>query len=215
MKSKNAQTKNGTWDNTYKAKDFRIEDGRIVLGNYELKSVRIEKVHPNWLKDIEHEFRIAPVYSSNGSEIPNSFHFEPYSDLSFLLNAIKEQVEIQGRQKKIDQIYKDWEKNLNKYLHKNALNKYGQTSCVMKLSDFDVYVEDDRTPKVLLWNLLSNCKPNLCIPKDDVLVEDGKVKINTQNISLVKQDFVRYREVNEFGFKRKTREIIKRMNQVM
>lgn len=209
MRNKNAQTKNGIWDNTYKAKDFRIEDGRIVLGNYELKSVRIEKVPPSWLKDIEHEFRIAPVYSRNGAVIPNSFHFEPYSDLSFLLNAIKEQVEIQERQKKIDQVYKDWEKNLNKYLHKNALDKYGQTSCVMKLSDFDVYVEDDRTPKVLLWNLLSSCKPNLCVPKNDVVVEDGKVKINTQNISFVKQDFVRYREVNEFGFKRKTKEIIK------
>lgn len=208
-KRKNKQPKNSIWDNTYKAKDFRIEDGRIVLENYELKSVRIEKVHPNCLKDIEHEFRIAPVYSSNGTVIPFSFHFEPYTDLSFLLNEIKKQVEIQERQKEIDQVYKDWEKNLNKYLHKNALNKYGQTSCVMKLSDFDVYVKDDKTPKVLLWNLLSSCKPNLCVPKDDVLVEDGKVTINTQNVSLVKQDFVKYREVDEFGFKRKTREIIK------
>lgn len=91
-KRKNIQSKNSIWDNTYKAKDFIIEDGRIVLGNYELKSVRIKKTHPNWLKDIEHEFKIAPAYSNNGSEIPNSFHFEPYTDLSFLLDAIKQQV---------------------------------------------------------------------------------------------------------------------------
>lgn len=79
----------------------------------------------------------------------------------------------------------------------------------MKLSDLDVYVEDDKTPKVLLWNLLSSCKPNLCVPKKDVVVEDGKIAISTQNISLVKQDFVRYGKGNEFGLKHKEREIIK------
>ena len=80
------------WNKDYKASDFVITEGKISIGKYFLKSVRIHEIHPSWLRDIKHIFHIAPECNRKGEK---RFHFVPYTDLSLLLNDVSEQKEIQ------------------------------------------------------------------------------------------------------------------------
>lgn len=172
------------FDKTYKASDFIIEDGYIQLGNMKLKSVRIAKVHPSWLVDIYHEFTIASDY-----ERPGQFHFVPYTDLSFLLDAIDIQIKEENRrinQKKFDGFKLKLPQLINEYIssflnridiftynqltHQRFFDLLKRTNVLSEDVDFETF-------KSMLH------ENNVRIPVEDIEVEDDWVTIRTQNLS--------------------------------
>lgn len=76
-----------------------------------------------------------------------------------------------------------------------------------RLSDFDVNIENDAISEVFLWNTFWNdFNPNLSVPINDVIVEEGNIIVNTQNIYLTKQPYIFYKDINECGINFKTKE---------
>ena len=194
------------WKKDYKASDFVISDGKIMLGEFYLKSARIHKVHKSWLENIEHIFHIAPEYNKDGEIIPNRFHFVPYNDLSILLNSISEQMDAQYKRKSIDEIYREWDDTLLKHLHIRGIRPFFK-----KLIGIGVHTVSDDS-EILVWDKTDNINPNISVPMTDVTVSDGYITVSTKNIKFTKQayykryvniDYLAYEEIiqpNEDGY---------------
>ena len=176
------------WNKDYKASDFVINNGKISLGKYFLKSVKIHKTHSSWLTDIEHIFHIAPERNNDGHILPNQFHFVPYTDLSLLLNEISRQKEEQYREKYIDMIYKEWQKHLfdyllitNCYFSNSQYNKE-----ILKIIEIQHHY---KSSDVVIWDNIKNGTPNISIPMSDITVKDGKIIVKTKNAFFTKQPY--------------------------
>lgn len=199
---------NEMWSKSYNAQDFKIEDGAITIGKYVLKSVRIKKTHPSWLVNIEHIFKIAPERDKKGRILPNRFHFVPYTDLSFLLHSIEEQQNKQTRKKEIENIYNLWEQKLQRYLLMAPPLYYHPFYILKKLSEYEIKSDDTNSSQIMLWDNYHIYKPNLCVPINDVDVEDGKICVCTKNISFVKQPYKRHSLNESFDFPNEANEIL-------
>ena len=104
------------WEKDYYASDFKLNNGSISIGKYILKSVRIKKTHSSWLNNIEHIFHISPVYNGEKQMCQFEFHFEPYTDLSLLLNEIHKKKEDEYKKQVFAKIDKKWNKLLYEFL---------------------------------------------------------------------------------------------------
>lgn len=177
------------WNKDYKASDFAVSDGKISLGKYYLKSKRIHKIHPSWLKNIEHIFHIAPEYNENGEIIPYRFHYVPYTDLSYLLEDVEKQIEVQNRRKAIEKVYKEWKCNLFNYLHMHHNFNGIKTHSVKGVFNMmNIQIDNDLYTEMLFYNS-NDKKPNICIPMSDVSVVDGKISVLTKNACFTLQPY--------------------------
>ncbi len=159
----------------YHASDFVFDDGVIRLGDWKLQSRRIKKVHPSWLNLIDHEFKIACE-----SKKLKLFHFVPYTDLSFILNAIAEKIKEQEERKTRQAFEKDKERIS------------AQIGLFLNNSMCNIYEDDNRLrhKAVNLYNLMANHtlvdiskddfinsvhECNLRVPFEDVDICDGYI----------------------------------------
>lgn len=161
--------------NTYHASDFLFDDGVIKLGDWKLQSKKIKKVHPSWLELIDHEFKIAC-----DSKKLKLFHFVPYTDLSFILNAIAEKIKEHEERKTRQAFEKDKERI------------FAQIGVFLNNSMCSIYEDDNRlrhravnlydlmfnhglvnTSKDEFINSVHEC--NLSVPLEDVEIYDGYI----------------------------------------
>lgn len=169
----------------YMAKDFSVEDGCIVLENWKLKSVRIKAILPSVLMRINHKFTIAKE-----SGKMNEFHFVPYTDLSYLLEAAdKSEKEIAWNTVE-DRCY-EYVKKLTlspSYFQEKVNNIDDITDYHMKRADslFKVMKEfkliDEKV--AIFREKISSCC--IDIPLSDIKIYDGYIEVITDNISLSK-----------------------------
>ena len=169
------KTKLDIFGKTYHASDFSLDDGVIKLGEWVLRSKRIKKVHPSWLELIDHEFKIACE-----SRKLKTFHFVPYTDLSFILNAITEKIKEQEERKTRETFEND----------KDQLTT--QIGAFLNNSMCNIYEDDNhlRHKAANLYNIMSNYgivdipkedfinsvhECNLRVPFEDVEIYDGYV----------------------------------------
>lgn len=180
-----AKPKPDIFGKIYHASDFSFDDGMIILGDWKLRSKRIKKVHPSWLELIDHEFKIACE-----SKKLKLFHFVPYTDLSFILNAVAEKVKEQEERKRRlafendkDRLATQIEVFLNNsmcniyeddtHLRHKAINLY---NIIAKSGIVDIPKED-------LIGSVHEC--NLRVPFEDVEIYDGYIVCNMQRCGFV------------------------------
>lgn len=160
---------------TYHASDFSLDDGVIKLGDWVLRSKRIKKVHPSWLKLIDHEFKIACE-----SRKLKTFHFVPYTDLSFILNAIAEKIKEQEERKTRQAFDNDKERlttQIGVFLNKSMCNIYEDDTRLrhkaVNLYDIMSNYGIVDIPKEDFINSVHEC--NLRVPFEDVEIYDGYI----------------------------------------
>ena len=163
----------------HKASEFTLEDGIIQIGGYVLQSKRIKSIHSSWLKDIDHDFYIVRDYL-----FKDSFYFEPPTDLSYMLNAIKNQMEQQEEETERKNFHKLLEKNIEEYFYSyidiSYLNNQNTIPYNQKfLSEFlgvesPTYYYGNRRPKDFL-----------CVPMENVKVKDGIIEITLKNTDII------------------------------
>lgn len=161
--------------NIYHASDFLFEDGVIRLGDWKLRSKRIKKVHSSWLELIDHEFKIACE-----SKKLKLFHFVPYTDLSFILNAIAEKIEEQEERKTRQAFEKDKERisaQIGVFLNNSMCSIYEDDNLLRHraVNLYDLMVNHGlvNTTKDEFINSVHEC--NLSVPLEDVEVYDGYI----------------------------------------
>lgn len=160
---------------TYHASDFSLDDGVIKLGDWVLRSKRIKKVHPSWLKLIDHEFKIACE-----SRKLKTFHFVPYTDLSFILNAIAEKMKEQEERKTRQAFDNDKDRlttQIGAFLNKSMCNIYEDDTRLrhkaVNLYDIMSNYGIVDIPKEDFVNSVHEC--NLRVPFEDVEIYDGYI----------------------------------------
>lgn len=160
---------------TYHASDFSLDDGVIKLGDWVLRSKRIKKVHPSWLKLIDHEFKIACE-----SRKLKTFHFVPYTDLSFILNAITEKMKDQEERKTRQAFDNDKDRlttQIGAFLNKSMCNIYENDTRLrhkaVNLYDIMSNYGIVDIPKEDFVNSVHEC--NLRVPFEDVEIYDGYI----------------------------------------
>ena len=160
---------------TYHASDFSLDDGVIKLGDWVLRSKRIKKVHPSWLKLIDHEFKIACE-----SRKLKTFHFVPYTDLSFILNAIAEKMKDQEERKTRQAFDNDKDRlttQIGAFLNKSMCNIYENDTRLrhkaVNLYDIMLNYGIVDIPKEDFVNSVHEC--NLRVPFEDVEIYDGYI----------------------------------------
>lgn len=160
---------------TYHASDFSLDDGVIKLGDWVLRSKRIKKVHPSWLKLIDHEFKIACE-----SRKLKTFHFVPYTDLSFILNAIAEKMKDQEERKTRQAFDNDKDRlttQIGAFLNKSMCNIYENDTRLrhkaVNLYDIMSNYGIVDIPKEDFVNSVHEC--NLRVPFEDVEIYDGYI----------------------------------------
>lgn len=160
---------------TYHASDFSLDDGVIKLGDWVLRSKRIKKVHPSWLKLIDHEFKIACE-----SRKLKTFHFVPYTDLSFILNAIAEKMKEQEERKTRQAFDNDKDRlttQIGAFLNKSMCNIYENDTRLrhkaVNLYDIMSNYGIVDIPKEDFVNSVHEC--NLRVPFEDVEIYDGYI----------------------------------------
>lgn len=161
--------------NIYHASDFLFDDGVIRIGDWKLQSKRIKKVHPSWLKLIDHEFKIACE-----SKKLKLFHFVPYTDLSFILNAIEEKIKEQ-EERKTRQAFENDKKRISaqigRFLNNSMCNIYEDDNHLRHkaVNLYDIMVNHGLVNiyKDDFINSVHEC--NLRVPFEDVDICDGYI----------------------------------------
>ncbi|MDE5629349.1 MAG: hypothetical protein K2I69_07290 [Muribaculaceae bacterium] len=160
---------------TYHASDFSLDNGVIKLGEWALQSKRIKKVHPSWLELIDHEFKIACE-----SRKLKTFHFVPYTDLSFILNAIAEKMKEQEESKTRQAFENDKNRlttEIGAFLNNSMCNIYEDDTRLrhkaVNLYDIMSNYGIADIPKEDFINSVHGC--NLRVPFEDVEIYDGYV----------------------------------------
>ena len=178
------------WNKDYKASDFVIINGKITLGKYYLKSVRIPQIHKSWLKDIDHIFHIAPEYSRDGNIKSFEFHFVPYTDLTLLLNEVVRQKEVQAKQRELREVHRKWNNILYDYLQmRHNINGIKKRSVKDVFNMINVQIEKENCAEILFFDISNGNKPNVKVPMSDVTVVDGQISVLTKNISFTLQPY--------------------------
>lgn len=161
--------------NTYPASDFLFDDGVIKLGDWKLQSKKIKKVHPSWLELIDHEFKIA--YDSKKLKL---FHFVPYTDLSFILNAIAEKIKEHEERKTRQAFEKDKERifaQIRVFLNNSMCSIYEDDNRLRHraVNLYDLMFNHGlvNTSKDEFINSVHEC--NLSVPLEDVEIYDGYI----------------------------------------
>lgn len=167
--------KHDIFGKTYHASDFLLDDGVIKLGDWVLRSKRIKKVHPSWLELIDHEFKIACE-----SRKLKTFHFVPYTDLSFILNAIAEKMREHEEWKTRQAFENDKERlttQIRAFLNKSMCNIYEDDTRLrhraVNLYDIMAHHGLIDIPKEDFIDSVHEC--NLRVPFEDVEIYDGYV----------------------------------------
>lgn len=167
--------KHDIFGKTYHASDFLLDDGVIKLGDWVLRSKRIKKVHPSWLELIDHEFKIACE-----SRKLKTFHFVPYTDLSFILNAIAEKMREHEEWKTRQAFENDKERlttQIRAFLNKSMCNIYEDDTHLRHkaVNLYDIMANHGLIdiPKEDFIDSVHEC--NLRVPFEDVEIYDGYV----------------------------------------
>lgn len=161
--------------NIYHASDFLFDAGVIRIGDWKLQSKRIKKVHPSWLKLIDHEFKIACE-----SKKHKLFHFVPYTDLSFILNAIAEKIMEQEEQKTRLAFDKDKEHisaQIGRFLNNSMCNIYEDDNHLRHkaVNLYDIMVNHGLV-NISKDDLINSVhESNLHVPFEDVDIYDGYI----------------------------------------
>lgn len=167
--------KHDIFGKTYHASDFLLDDGVIKLGDWVLWSKRIKKVHPSWLELIDHEFKIACE-----SRKLKTFHFVPYTDLSFILNAIAEKMREHEEWKTRQAFENDKERlttQIRAFLNKSMCHIYEDDTRLRHraVNLYDIMANHGLIdiPKEDFIDSVHEC--NLRVPFEDVDIYDGYV----------------------------------------
>lgn len=195
---KEVTTLNDVYSKSYKASDFEIKKGVIILGNLRLNSVRIQAYKSKWLDNITHEFTIAPEPNAKGQ-----FHFVPYTDLSVLLKLADE-----NKQAKIRLEKEKRQKELQESFLEQLPHVFSQYFAYSEQKDYYPALDVDH---IHAYNILSKAKlvqegfsysDYTALAKEkchyvefcDLDISDGEVAFKTEKIDLCwnLSDFYQY-----------------------
>lgn len=178
-----------TFSRQYKASDFTILDGRIEIGPFYLKSFRIHRTDTHLLENIDHIFHIKPDANNQ-----LKFHFDPYTDLSFLLEEIARQAIIykaQQRRIEYERIRVKLETDIDYYITENSKDNiqhreypywFHYENVFEALKNYNV-INGTITFEEFLLDLYE-C--NIQVPYRDIEIYDKEIKIRIDNVEFLR-----------------------------
>lgn len=168
---------------TCRASELIVDNGIITYEGMSLKSNRIKKTHPSWLIDIDHEFKLI-IDTKN-----KQFHFLPHNDLSFLLDAIKRNIN-EKKERRIKDEFEIFKKSLPADVMQFIINHnnddFYRSLSTIKANGIYLYscmVEYDLIDKsITKSSFIENLQAcSVEIPFDDLKISDGFIDVHLNN----------------------------------